>query len=296
MDVVEIKNLTKYYGKSRGIIDVNLKIESGEIFGFIGPNGAGKTTTIRTLLDFIHPTGGSAKIFGMDCRTQSTKIKNTLGYLPAEVNYYQDLRVRDLLDYAARLYHKDCREKVEELVEILELEKNAKISSLSSGNKKKITIIQAMMHKPKLLIMDEPTSGLDPLVKSEFFKILKEENKKGVTIFFSSHVLGDVQKICNRVAIIKEGRIVDIEKIDKFKKGKYKRIRITLADKVTEDNQINIAGMKDIKVKGNLMEFIYFGDIGRITQELANRKVNDLWIGEPTLEEIFMHYYRKEDK
>ncbi len=296
MVVIETKNLTKYYGKARGIIDVNLKIESGDIFGFIGPNGAGKTTTIRTLLNLIHPTGGSAKIFGMDCVSQSSEIKKMVGYLPAEVNYYEDLRVRDLLNYAARLYHKDCRVKMEGLAGILGLEQNLKISSLSSGNKKKLAIIQAIMHGPKLLIMDEPTSGLDPLVQSEFFNILKEENKKGVTIFFSSHVLSDVQKICNKAAIIKEGYIVDIQEIDKLRKGKYKKIRVTLSGKVTEDNQINITGIKDKKVTGNLMEFIYFGEIEKIIQELAKREINDLWIEEPTLEEIFMHYYRKEDK
>src|SRR3989304_1346869 len=211
MAIIETKNLTKYYGKSRGIIDVNLEIKEGEIFGFIGPNGAGKTTTIRTLLAFIHPTGGNAKIFGMDCMTQSPEIKDFVGYLPAEVNYYDDMRVEDLLNYSSRLYHRDCGERVKELSEILELELNMKINALSSGNKKKVAIVQAIMHKPKLLILDEPTSALDPLIQSEFFKILKEENRKGVTIFFSSHVLSDVQKICDRVAIIKEGRLVKIE-------------------------------------------------------------------------------------
>lgn len=295
MAIIETNNLTKYYGKSRGIIDVNLEIEEGEIFGFIGPNGAGKTTTIRTLLAFIHPTGGSAKIFGMDCITRSHEIKKFVGYLPAEVNYYNDMRVKDLLNYSARLYKKDCEERTKELSEALGLELKMKINALSSGNKKKLAIVQAIMHKPKILILDEPTSGLDPLIQSEFFKIIKEENRKGVTIFFSSHVLSDVQKICDRVAIIRDGCLVEIEKIKELRSGKYKKIKIAFNNKVTEDIGIDIAGMKDIIIKDNVMEFIYFGKIGKIIQEIAHMGISDLWIGEPTLEEIFMHYYKKEN-
>lgn len=295
MAIIETKNLTKYYGKSRGIIDVNLEIKEGEIFGFIGPNGAGKTTTIRILLAFIYPNGGIAKIFDMDCITRSSEIKKIVGYLPAEVNYYDDMRVKDLLNYSARLHRKDCEARAKELSEILGLELNMKINALSSGNKKKLAIVQAIMHEPKLLILDEPTSGLDPLVQDEFFKILKEENKKGVTIFFSSHILSDVQKICDRVAIIKEGYLVKVERISDLRRGKYKKIKIVFHNKVIKDDEINVAGIKDRISEGNTMEFIYFGEIGKIIQELAHRGISDLWIEEPTLEEIFMHYYKKED-
>jgi ABC-2 type transport system ATP-binding protein len=207
VNVIEINNLTKTYGKSRGISDISFHVEQGEIFGFIGPNGAGKSTTIRTLLSLIYPTSGSATIFGKDCIKFAPEIKKEIGYLPSEVFYYDNMKVKDLLKYSASFYKKDCSRRMKELAEIMDLDLNKKIDDLSLGNKKKVGIVQGLLHEPKLIILDEPTSGLDPLMQQKFFELLEEENRKGATILFSSHILSEVQRLCNRVAIIKEGKI-----------------------------------------------------------------------------------------
>lgn len=296
MNIIETENLTKFYGKSRGIIDVNMEIEKGEIFGFIGPNGAGKSTTIRTLLAFIMPSRGTARIFGKDTVRQSPEIKKRIGYLPDEVNYYDNMRAIDLLMYSARLHKKDCSKRIRELSDIFGLDLKKKISSLSSGNKRKVCIVQALLHKPELLILDEATGGLDPLMKNTFFDILKEENKKGVTIFFSSHILGDVQKICDRVGIIKEGRIIKIEHINKLKENRYKKIKIEFSKKAPKAIDFKIGGIVNIKSKDNILEFYYSGKLNNITQELSNMDIVDIWIEDPGLEEVFMHYYEKEEK
>ena len=213
MGIIEVKNLKKYYGKSRGIEDVSFEVEEGEIFGFIGPNGAGKSTTIRTLLALIYPTSGSASIFGKDCIAHAHEIAMDIGYLPSEVFYYDGMRVLDLLKYSASFYKKDCTARINELAEALDLDLKKKIDDLSFGNKKKVGIVQGLIHQPKLIILDEPSIGLDPLMQQTFFELLREENKKGATILFSSHILSEVQKLCNRVAIIKDGSIINIDTI-----------------------------------------------------------------------------------
>lgn len=295
MNIIQTRNLTKSYGKSRGIIDVNLSIKQGEIFGFIGPNGAGKSTTIRTLLSFIHATGGSAEIFGKDCFKYSEEIKRDIGYLPADVNYYDDMRVSEMLSYSARFYKKDCTKRIKELSDIFEVEANKRIDSLSTGNKKKVAIVQALLHEPGLLILDEPTGGLDPLMQNKFFDVLKQENKKGVTIFFSSHILSEVQKMCDRVAIIKEGRILKVGGVDELTGSKFKKVRIEFKNvKATEGLRIN--GVTDFKIKENGVEFLFGGKMDEMIRLLSQREVDNLWIEEPTLEEVFMHYYEKEGK
>ncbi len=290
MNAIETKKLTKYYGKSRGIIDIDLTVKEGEIFGFIGPNGAGKSTLIRTLLELIHATSGSALIFGLDCMKNSPEIMMNVGYLPADVFYYDGMKVIDLLNYSASFYKKDCSKKIMELSKIMDLDLNKKIEELSFGNKKKVGIVQALLHEPKLIILDEPTSGLDPLIQQKFFDLLKEENKKGVTIFFSSHVLSEVQKICDRVAIIKEGKIVKIQKISEINEDNYKRIKIEIKNKL-EKNYFNIEGINDLKIKDNIYEFIYKGDLNIILNKISKLDIQNIWINEPDLEEIFMHYY-----
>jgi ABC-2 type transport system ATP-binding protein len=301
MNAIEIKNLTKYYGKSRGVIDVNLEVKEGEIFGFIGPNGAGKSTTIRTLLAFIYPTKGSASIFGKDCVKDSAIIKMDVGYLPSEVNYYDDMKVRDLLFYSAKFYKKDCTKRINELCDIFELDLNRKIEALSYGNRKKVAVIQALLHEPKLLILDEPTGGLDPLMQNKFFEVLEQENRKGTTIFFSSHILSEVQRICDRVAIIKEGRILKVEQIDTLRATRYKRIMIEFRN-ADEGNKFDMPGITKIEKKNNHVEFLYAGDINTILCKLAQMNILNLLIEEPSLEEIFIHYYEnrydyeKEDK
>lgn len=293
MSVIEIQNLTKYYGQARGIEDVTFKVDEGEIFGFIGPNGAGKSTTIRTLLALIYPTSGSAKIFGKDCIKYGPEIKREIGYLPAEVFYYDKMKVIELLKYSASFYKKDCSKRIKELAEIMNLDLNKRIDDLSLGNKKKVGIVQGLLHEPKLIILDEPTSGLDPLMQQKFFDLLVDENKKGAAILFSSHILSEVQRLCNRVAIIKEGRIVKLEKISTLKENNYKKFRIETQSKL-EREYFNITGVSDLEVKDKLGSFLYRGDINTILKKISDIEIVNLWVEEPNLEEIFMHYYEKE--
>lgn len=293
MSVIEIKNLTKSYGKARGIIDINLSIEEGEIFGFIGPNGAGKSTTIRTLLGLIHPTSGSATIFGKSC-IEYPEVRKELGYLPSEVFYYDNMRVIDLLKYSASFYKKDCTKRIHDLAEIMNLDLKKKIEDLSFGNKKKVGIVQGLLHEPKLIILDEPTSGLDPLMQQKFFELIGEENKKGATVFFSSHILSEVQKMCSRVAFIKDGKIIKLEKMSTLQENSYKKISIEAKSAVNKEI-FNIDGVSDLKIKGNTVKFMFKGDINSITKKIAEINLRNISIDEPDLEEIFMHYYVKED-
>lgn len=294
MNIIEIDHLTKSYGQARGISSVSFNVEQGEIFGFIGPNGAGKSTTIRTLLSLIYPTSGSAKIFGMDHIKHATEIKKEIGYLPSEVFYYDNMRVIDLLKYSASFYKKDCTKRMKELIALLEIDPLKKIDDLSFGNKKKVGIIQGLQHEPKLLILDEPTSGLDPLMQMRFFDLLQEENKKGTTIFFSSHILSEVQRLCNRVAIIKEGQLIKLEKISTLQENTYKKFKLDAADTIPNDYWA-IEGISKLEVTENHIQFLFKGNINLIMQKLAALNLLNLWIEEPDLEEIFMHYYEKED-
>jgi ABC-2 type transport system ATP-binding protein len=293
MNVIEIKNLTKTYGKARGISDISFNVEEGEIFGFIGPNGAGKSTTIRTLLSLIYPTSGSAAIFGKDTVQFAPEIKKEIGYLPSEVFYYDNMKVKDLLNYSASFYKKDCSKRIKELAEIMDLDLNKRIDDLSLGNKKKVGIVQGLLHEPKLIILDEPTSGLDPLMQQKFFELLEEENRKGATILFSSHILTEVQRLCNRVAIIKEGKIVTVEKISTLKENTYKKFKVETKSTL-DSNYFNLAGVNKLEVKANLTSFLFKGNINEVMKKIADVEISNLWIEEPDLEEIFMHYYEKE--
>lgn len=287
MSIIEINNLTKYYGKARGIENVSFNVEEGEIFGFIGPNGAGKSTTIRTLLSLIYPTSGGATIFGKDIVEYGHEIKEEIGYLPSEVFYYDHMKVIDILKYSASFYKKDCTKRMYELAEIMDLDLNKKVDDLSFGNKKKVGIVQGLLHEPKLLILDEPTSGLDPLMQQKFFDLILEENKKGTTVLFSSHILTEVQKLCTRVGIIKDGRMIRVDDIDTLKGDNYKRFTIEMSD--VEGFQLN--GMNDLIQENNKISFLYKGDINQVIKQLSQRHVKNMTIEEPTLEEIFMHYY-----
>lgn len=293
MNVIEIKNLTKMYGKARGIEDVSFNVEEGEIFGFIGPNGAGKSTTIRTLLSLIYPTSGCATIFGKDIITAAPEIKKEIGYLPSEVFYYDNMKVLDLLKYSASFYKKDCTDRIKELAEIMELDLTKKIDDLSLGNKKKVGIVQGLLHEPKLIILDEPTSGLDPLMQQKFFDLLEKENKKGATILFSSHILSEVQRLCDRVAIIKDGKIVTVEKISTLKENTYKKFKIETSSHM-EKEHFKIEGVNQLEQDGNTISFLFRGNINSIMKKVAEIEIENLWVEEPDLEEIFMHYYEKE--
>ncbi|CAN7406614.1 ATP-binding cassette domain-containing protein [Rossellomorea sp. LjRoot5] len=293
MNVIEIHSLTKNYGKSRGISDISFHVEEGEIFGFIGPNGAGKSTTIRTLLSLIHPSGGSATIFGMDCIEFAPEIAKEVGYLPSEVFYYDNMKVMDLLKYSASFYKKDCTKRIKELADMLNLDVTKKIDDLSLGNKKKVGIIQGLLHEPKLILLDEPTSGLDPLMQQKFFELLQNENKRGATILFSSHILSEVQRMCDRVAIIKEGRIVQVEKISTLKEKNHKKFKIeTKGD--YESSYFEVEGVSKLEINDRQISFLFRGDINKVMKKIADIEITNLWIEEPDLEEIFMHYYKKE--
>lgn len=294
MSVIEINNLTKYYGKARGIENVSFKVEEGEIFGFIGPNGAGKSTTIRTLLHLIHATSGNAKIFDKDIVEFGPEIRNDIGYLPSEVFYYENMKVIDLLKYSCSFYKKDCTSRIKELAEYMDLDLTKKIDDLSYGNKKKVGIIQGLVHKPKLIILDEPTTGLDPLMQHKFFDLLKKEAKEGATVLFSSHILSEVQRLCNRVAIIKDGTVIKIEDMNTLREQNYKKVKIEINGDF-DINELNFKGIKDLEEDENIIKFLHNGDVNEIITLLAKHSIHNLWIEEPTLEEIFMHYYQKEE-
>src|SRR5450756_489207 len=289
MSVIEVTNLTKFYGKSRGIVDVSFKEEEGEILGFIGPNGAGKSTTIRLLLSLIHPTSGTARVFGKDVMSHGPEIRRDIGYLPSEVFYYEGMKVIDLLKYSASFFDHDCTQRMHELSETMELEMNRRISDLSYGNKKKVGIVQGLLHSPKLLFLDEPTSGLDPLMQHKFFDLVRKENARGVTVFFSSHILGEVQRLCTRVGIIREGKIVEISDIRTLQQNNYKKVRVT-AEGLTPGS-FDLPGVTNVVAENGSVHFFFKGDINAVLQKISSIKVADLTIEEPTLEEIFMHYY-----
>ena len=285
---IETSKLTKYYGKARGIVDVDLAVEEGEIFGFIGPNGAGKSTTIRTLLGLIKKSSGGAKIFGMDCEKDKVKILAEVGYLPGEVVYYDRMRAIDLLRYSASFYKKDCTQRIKELADALSLDLNKRIEDMSLGNKKKVGIVQGLLHSPKLIILDEPTSGLDPLMQRTFFDLIQRENERGATVLFSSHILGEVQRICDRVAIIKEGRIVDLRSIDDLRKNSYKKVSFTTQSPLSD---FSLPGAAQVQQDDAQTSFLYSGDINALMGRLASLPLVNADVSEPELEEIFLHYY-----
>ena len=292
MNIVEIKNLTKDYGKNRGIKNINLEIREGEILGFVGPNGAGKSTTIRTLLNFIFPTSGEAKIFGKDIISDSLEIKKNIGYVPSEVKFYNDSKVRDIINYSASFYSNSNKEEIEKLCERFEVELDKKMGELSLGNKKKVAIVQALLHSPKLLILDEPTNGLDPLIQTRLFEMILEEKKKGTTIFFSSHNLVEVENLCDRVAIIKEGQLVDVLEMENIVKETGVRVAIKSKEitlKFIEELEGQVVSFKDEEGIFN-----YFGESDILIKKLATIKIEEVSIGEQSLEDRFMGYYKKE--
>lgn len=293
MEAIETRGLTKYYGKSRGVIDLNLTVAEGEVFGFIGPNGAGKSTTIKTLLNFIRPTSGKASIFGHDCVSDPLAVKRLVGYVPAEVNYYEDMTARELLAYSAEFSGRDCGARSRELADLFEVELDKRIENLSTGNRRKIALVQALQHAPQLLILDEPTTGLDPLMQARFFEALATEHQRGATIFLSSHILSEVQRICGRVGIIKEGRLIRVETIEKLRGSQYKRVKLEFgADEAAR--AFNLAGVQSPVITGRTVEFLYRGQVPALLQTAAALNLTNCWLEEPSLEEVFMHYYEKE--
>lgn len=296
MNILELNSLTKYYGSSRGIRSVSLSVKQGEIFGFIGPNGAGKSTTIRTILGLITQSSGSITLFGKDAATAGPHIRDSIGYLPSEVFYYDNMKVLELLLYSASFYpikKAVAKERIALLAQTLELPLNKKIDELSYGNKKKVGIIQGLLHKPKLIILDEPTGGLDPLMQQTFFDLLRQENKDGATIFLSSHNLTEVQKMCHRVAVIKEGEIIRVDTVSTLIDHTYKRIRLRSKHPLRETDFKNLTAINDFSTQGEDISFLYQGDINALLKKLAATKLENVLIEEPDLEEIFLHYYKR---
>lgn len=286
MNAIQLSNLTKYYGKSRGILNLNLDVKEGEFFGFIGPNGAGKSTTIRTLLGLITPSSGQAKIFDETIRKRNPQIRSHIGYLPSEAVFYRGMKVKDLLKLSADLHHKNCSAEREILCRRLQLDVNRKVDELSFGNRKKVAIVSALQHQPKLLILDEPTSGLDPLMQREFFHIIRERNEQGTTVFLSSHVLSEIQRNCTRAAIIREGRIIACDRVEALSKTNAKRISVQ--GQVSLDS---LEEIRDLKENDGVFSFLYGGDIHRLLETLSAGTITDLSISDPDLDEIFLHYY-----
>ncbi len=286
MNAINTTKLTKTYGKARGITNVDLTVKKGEFFGFIGPNGAGKSTTIRTLLGLIRPDSGKAEIFGKNILSDRQNILSTIGYLPSEVMFYSGMRVKDVIKLSADMRKKKCDDEAKKLCERLALDTNKKVEELSLGNRKKVAIVCAMQHKPDLYIMDEATSGLDPLMQREFFLLLEERNSQGATIFLSSHVLSEIQRHCNRAAIIREGKIIACDTVESLSKAYAKRVTINGLDSFPE-----IDGVRDFQHSADSISFLYSGNINALMKEISKYKIGDLTIAEPDLEEIFMHFY-----
>lgn len=294
MSIINIRNLTKTYGKSRGIENVSLEVNKGEIFGFIGPNGAGKSTTIKLLLNLIFPNSGEAKIFELDCVMQTTKIKERMGYVPSEVRYYDNMKVQDLINYAKSFHTNVDNDYVKELCKTFDIELEKNINQLSLGNKKKVAIVQALIHKPQVLILDEPTNGLDPLIQQKLFATLLRLKEEGTTTFLSSHNLTEVEEFCDRVAIIKEGKIIDVKNISEFSNKKIKRITLKLSQDIKEE--IKAVGGEIIESTENSLVFNYNSDINKLLTVIGKYNLEDLIVEEKKLSEVFMSYYEMEEK
>lgn len=292
MNILKTENLTKYYGRFRGIENVNLTLEEGEKLGFIGQNGAGKSTFIRTALGYLKPNSGKTEIFGKDILTHREEILADVGYMSSECVFYKGMKVKDVLSYSAKLRKRDCSKEAKYYCERLQLDVNKKVEQLSLGNRKKLGIICAIQHNPKLYFFDEPTSGLDPVIQKEFFDILEEKHQQGASILLSSHVLGEISRFCEKAAIIKDGHIIACDTIENFSKAGYKIIR--LADVKNMQMICSIKGVFNPYVEGDNLTFSYSGDIKNLLGELSKAEFKDILISDPDFEESVIHYYTRE--
>ncbi len=287
--MLEIVNLKKYYGKVRGVEDVSLKIKSGEVYGFIGPNGAGKSTTIKAIMNLINKTSGTIKIDGKENNKEDLKLKEMIGYLPSEINLYDDLSVKEILNFHASFYNKDISKRRKELIEILKLDETKKIEDLSLGNIKKLGIVLALMHEPKILLLDEPTSGLDPIMQNVFYNLLLEEKKKGTTILYSTHILSEVSKICDRIGFIKEGKIIEEDTVENIEKNSITYLTIESDEIAKIKEELNL---KVIYESANLVKFLNSLKPNEIMDKISKYKIDKLLIEEVTIEDLFIEYYK----
>ncbi len=286
MKVIETSRLTKFYKHARGIEDLTFSVEEGECFGFIGPNGAGKSTTIRLLLGLLIPTAGEGRVLGLPLSRASEYLAE-VGYMPGEAIFYDSLRVEEVIDYSAKLRRADCSIEAKRLMDALEIDRRKKVSELSLGNRKKVSIVCALQHKPRLCILDEPTGGLDPLMQKVFFDLLRERRKNGGTVFISSHILSEVQQNCSRAAIIKDGRLAAVGSMEELAQTSVKRITLRGVSALPEHIPVT-----SVKWEGDAVTFLYHGKIRELTDLLHALSFSDLSVTEPELSEVFLHYYQ----
>ncbi|WP_227379685.1 ABC transporter ATP-binding protein [Haladaptatus halobius] len=289
MATIEVSDLTKDYGSVLGVDSLSFTVEDGEIFGFLGPNGAGKTTTIRTLLGLLEPTSGTATVLGADVHDEDALIdaKQRIGYLPAHLGFNEEVMGTEVLDYHASIKGDSRRD---ELLDIFTPPVKRPIREYSTGNKRMLGIVQAFMHDPELVIMDEPTSGLDPLMQEEFNEFVRNERKRGKTLFFSSHVLSEVRRVCDRVGILRDGKLVGLEDIETLLGRGGKRVQLQTTDEARAD-LTSLDGVIDVETFAEGIQFIYTGEYNTLLRELATHDVREIEISEPPLEDVFMHYY-----
>src|SRR3990167_2364825 len=289
--VIVSKRLTKFYGTQRGVIDLDFSVFQGEVFCFLGPNGAGKTTTIRVLMDFMKPTEGQAEVFGLDSHANAIEIKRLVGYLPGEMHLYENLTGIEHLRFLAKFRDGVDWKFVDKLASRLQVDLNKKIKKMSHGNKQKVGLIQAFMHKPKLIILDEPTTGLDPLIQHEFYHLIADTKNQGSTFFVSSHNLPEVEKICDRVGIIREGQLVVVEKIEVLREKALRPLEVHFARPPKLTDFSGVAGIKDVRVEGNILRCTVVGTLDSFIKKLAKFEVINILSQEPNLEEVFLNFY-----
>ncbi|MGI8829741.1 MAG: ABC transporter ATP-binding protein [Candidatus Limnocylindria bacterium] len=293
--VIHTERLTKSYGAHRGIADLDLDVEEGEIFGFLGPNGAGKTTTMRVLLDLIRPTSGRAEVFGIETTADPVAIHRRIGYLPGEFDLYDRLTGAQTIEYFANLRGGVDAGYVAELIERLDLDPSRRFKEYSKGNKQKVGLIVALQHRPDLLILDEPTSGLDPLVQQTFFGMVREARSEGRSVFLSSHIIDEVDRTCDRVAIIREGRLVQVDSIEAIRRLAFHHVELMFAAPVASDIFSSIDGVSDVEAVGSTIRMRVAGPIGSVLAAAAPLGILDVVSREPNLEDVFLAQYGAHD-
>jgi beta-exotoxin I transport system ATP-binding protein len=293
-EVIRAEGLTKYYGENRGIVDVGFTVRAGEVFGFLGPNGAGKTTTIRLLLDLIRPTRGRLSVFGLDSRRESVAVRRRLGYLPGDLRLYERMTGRELLRFFGHLRGLADVARGGELAERLDLDLDRPIKELSRGNRQKVGLVQAFLHDPDLLVLDEPTSGLDPLVQETFQDLVRENTERGATVFLSSHVLSEVQQVADRVALVRDGRLLLVDTVENLRARSFTHVEVTFSQPPPSDAFTDIPAVREVERHGDVVRFALEGEIDPLVKALARFHVRALDVHEADLEDIFMALYRGE--
>ena len=293
--VIETEDLTKSYGTVRAVSNVNLEVQEGEVFGYLGPNGSGKTTTIRTLLDFIRPTSGRASIFGLDSREDSREIKGRIGYLPGDMVLYDKLTGQEVLTHFANLQGGVDWRYVNELAERLECDLSRRVRSLSRGDRQKVGLVQAFMHKPELIFMDEPSSGLDPLMQQEFYRLVDEVKADGRTVFISSHIMPEVERVCDRVGIIRKGVLVAEEDVSALKERAFHQLEFHFSTPVPPEPFVDLPGVRDVTVEDQALRCTVIGKPDALIKAVARYEVTKLISHDASLEDVFLSYYGEGD-